>query len=64
MTDAAPVDAPLYPVRSTYILCHQYSSGPDRTRVVTGDYCFVGPNAKWVCGTDSDVAIRKTTPLG
>lgn len=64
ITDAAPVDAPLYPVRSTYVLCHQYSSGPDRTRVVTGDYCFVSRTGKWACGSDSSVAIRRTTPLG
>ncbi|RYY24956.1 MAG: hypothetical protein EOP62_14980 [Sphingomonadales bacterium] len=64
VTDAAPVDTLLYPVRSTYVLCHQYSSGPDRTRVQTGDYCFVSRTGKWACGSDSSVAQRKTTPLG
>jgi hypothetical protein len=64
VTDAAPVDTALYPVRATYVLCHQYSSGPERTRIKTGNYCFVSRTGKWACGTDSDVAKYEGTPLG
>lgn len=64
VTDAAPVDAALYPVKATYVLCHQYSSGPDRVRISTGNYCFVSRTGNWVCGTDSDVAPFRSTPIG
>lgn len=63
VTDAAPVDTALYPVKATYVLCHQYASGPERVRFQTGKYCFVSSSGNWVCGTDSDVALTKSTPL-
>lgn len=64
VTDAAPVDAALYPVRASYVLCHQYASGPERTRITTGNYCFVSRTGKWACGRDDNVARTVTTPLG
>lgn len=63
ITDAAPVDTALYPVRATYVLCHQYASGPDRVRIRTGNYCFVSRTGKWACGTDSSVAKFESTPV-
>lgn len=63
VTDAAPVDAALYPIRATYVLCHQYSSGPDQTRIKTGNYCFVSRTGNWACGTDSNVAKYIAEPV-
>jgi hypothetical protein len=63
LNDGAPPNAQMHPVRATYVLCEQHSSGPDRWRIQTGNYCFVDRNNQWACGRDGDVAPSTTTKL-
>ena len=63
LNDAFPPNAAMYPVRTTYVLCDQYRSGPERFRIVTGNYCAVDRNSQWACGSDSDVARYGSTKL-
>lgn len=63
LSDGFPPNARMYPVKATFILCNQYRSGPERFRIVTGNYCAVDRNNQWACGTDSDVARFSSTKL-
>jgi hypothetical protein len=63
LNDAFPPNARMYPVKAAYVVCDQYRSGPERFRIVTGNYCAVDRNSQWACGADSDVARYSSTKL-
>ena len=50
VNDAAPVDASLYPVASTYTVCEGYPGSGERSRYVNTHYCFVARDGNWACG--------------
>jgi hypothetical protein len=51
VTDAAPPNAALHPVRATYVVCREFSNGPQRARHEQDFYCFKDQFATWTCGS-------------
>ncbi len=60
LNDAAPVNALIYPVLSTHVVCEQYRDRILRKRVENKYACFKNRDGEWVCGADG---IPKTTQL-
>ncbi len=49
VNSGAPVNAMMYPVSSTYVVCEQSPGQAERRRIVNSHYCFVNEVKEWIC---------------
>lgn len=49
----APVNAMIYPVRTTYFVCEQYNSGVSQKEVTADFSFFINKDGEWTCSKDS-----------
>ncbi|RYY27549.1 MAG: hypothetical protein EOP62_05975 [Sphingomonadales bacterium] len=49
VNSGAPVNALMYPVSSTYVVCEQSPGQAERRRIVNSHYCFVSAVNEWIC---------------
>ncbi|RYD52486.1 MAG: hypothetical protein EOP60_10295 [Sphingomonadales bacterium] len=62
VNSAAPVNAAMYVVSSTYVVCEQSPGQAERRRIVNSHYCFVSAVNEWTCGGGGGPPPR-ITPL-
>ncbi|UZK66676.1 hypothetical protein [Sphingomonas sp. M1-B02] len=62
VNSGAPVNAVMYPVSSTYVVCEQSPGQAERRRIVNSHYCFVGAANEWICAGGGGPPQR-ITPL-
>ncbi|MES2988496.1 MAG: hypothetical protein V4808_11365 [Pseudomonadota bacterium] len=49
VNSGAPVNAVMYPVSSTYVVCERSPGQAARRRIVNSHYCFVSAVNEWIC---------------
>jgi hypothetical protein len=50
VTNGAPPNTALYPVKTRYMVCEEYRDGTTRRLIENHFYCFKDRDQAWLCG--------------